>query len=215
MHFDEYLAQWSRTHGDAQPTRMIRLWLRIAYASATPFVRIPANTITWTGGLVSIALAVLSFKLQPEAWVVAVGILSLGLLDSIDGIVATRSRTASARGGFLDSVIDRIVDASIAAILLAYGAPLALILLALSLTLIHEYMRARASGLGFTDIGVVTVSEKPTRVAIGVMFFIAASCYPKYSADLLQIASYTWLTLSFIGCVQLARMYSQLIRAND
>ena len=214
MTFEEYLARWSRTHGDAQATALIRVWLRFAFSCATPFVRMNANVITCVGGVLALSLATLSVVIQPSAWLLAATIFILGLLDSIDGIVAIRSGQTTPQGGFLDSVIDRIVDASIAVMLWSFGAPLAIILIALTLTLVHEYMRARASGLGFTDIGIVTLSEKPTRIAIGVMFFLAVSFYPRLTNELLLIASYTWLAVAAIGFIQLAVTYRKLINFN-
>ena len=64
-------------------------------------------------------------------------------------------------------------------------------------------MRARAIGLGLNDVGVITVAEKPTRIAIGVMFFLASSVLPRHSHVLISAAIYVWAALALFATAQL------------
>lgn len=203
MKFDEYLVRWSTLHGDAVATGPIRLWLRTSYGLAMPFRWMHPNVITSSGLVAAVALVGLDVKFVLSNLILSCAILLLGVIDSIDGIVATVTNRNSTFGAFLDSLVDRGIDVAIALLLLNHGAPLVAILLALCLTLLHEYMRARAIGLGMREVGIITVGEKPMRIAIGVMFFLGCAILPQRSDLLVGIGAYAWAALAFIACVQL------------
>ncbi|MGY5860187.1 MAG: CDP-alcohol phosphatidyltransferase family protein [Candidatus Thorarchaeota archaeon] len=93
-----------------------------------------------------------------------------GLLDGVDGAVARLNDSSSRSGGLTDSVIDKVAETLIlAGIALAFPSA---ILFGLSITmwaliavfgwLMTSYTRARAEGLGVTDldIGVGGRSER-------------------------------------------------------
>ena len=203
MTFEEYLARWSALHGDATATFPIRLWLRATFAIAVPFRWLHPNVITMAGLVIALATVVFDLTVNLSSLALALVILSLGVVDSLDGIVATVTHRNSTFGAFLDSIVDRGIDVSIALLLLNHGAPLSAVLIVICLTLLHEYMRARAMGLGMTEVGVITVGEKPMRIAIGVMFFLACAVLPEHSVFLVAIAAYVWTVLAFVACVQL------------
>lgn len=78
-------------------------------------------------------------------------LLFTGSLDILDGRLARRAGSASARGAFLDSVIDRYADALAfmgLAILFRDSAMLWVVLLALLGTQMVSYTRARGEALG-------------------------------------------------------------------
>ena len=114
---------------------------------------------------------------------------------------------------FLDAVVDRIIDICVGVLFVAIGAPLELVILAVSLALIHEYMRARAGGLGYHNSATITVAEKPTRIALGVMFLIASAVFPKSASDLATVATITWIAVGVLGFAQLMRAYRKLLKA--
>src|SRR5258706_6312199 len=101
------------------------------------------------------------------AFAIANGALQLGLLllvltgvpDALDGAVAKASGTASPRGAFFDSVVDRVSDALLlggVAWFLAgrEGAHAALLPFAvLAASSVISYERARAANLGFEARG--------------------------------------------------------------
>jgi hypothetical protein len=73
-------------------------------------------------------------------------------------------------------------------------------------------MRAKASGIGYRDVGVITPAEKPTRIALGVMFLFASGLLPENAAQLATVASLAWLTLGIISFVMLLVVYRKNIK---
>lgn len=103
-------------------------------------------------------------------------ILLMGPIDALDGAVARASGTATRFGAFLDSVIDRYIEAFIYAGLIFYfnGQQNALGVMfsffALVGSVLVSYARARAEGLGIeTKIGLLTRVER--MVVIGPTIF--------------------------------------------
>ena len=203
MTFDDYLVRWSVLHGGATVTMPIRMWLRFTFVLAHPLRKFHPNVITMLGLVVAGLTLACDFRLHLPSGVLAPLILMLGVIDSLDGIVATITDRNSPFGAFLDSLVDRIVDVSIALLLFNHGAPLAAVLATICLTLLHEYMRARASGLSVTEVGVITVGEKPTRIAIGVMFFLACAVMNQHTELLVSLAADIWCAISLVACIQL------------
>jgi len=203
MTFEQYLVRWSQLHGQAQVTPIIQIWLRTTFTLAMPLKRIHPNVITVGGLLIAMVMVVMDRQGLLSGEVLAVLILSLGLIDSLDGIVATVTNRNSTFGAYLDSLVDRGLDVAIAILFLQHGAPMVGVLGVICLTLLHEYMRARALGLGMAGVGVITVAEKPTRIAVGVMFFIACGILPQHSDLLVSLAVWVWLGLAAVACIQL------------
>ena len=93
-----------------------------------------------------------------------------GLLDGVDGAVARLNESSSPSGGLTDSVVDKVAEALIlTGIALAFpgmtflGLSISMwVLIALFGWLMTSYTRARAEGLGVTDldIGVGARSER-------------------------------------------------------
>ena len=141
-------------------------------------------------------------------------IFSVGLVDSLDGIVAVRAGKTSSWGAFLDGVVDRFIDIGIGILLIVLGASVEVAIIAISLALVHEYMRARAGGLGFHNAGVITLAEKPTRIAIGTMFLLACGVLPEMANDLANVAATVWLALGLISFAQLMFNYRRTLKQN-
>jgi phosphatidylglycerophosphate synthase len=81
------------------------------------------------------------------------------LLDSLDGSVARLKGTASSCGAFLDSLADRISDASVVLALYLLGCDALLTYVVAVLSLTVSYARARAESLGvpgLSDVGIMT-----------------------------------------------------------
>ena len=212
MTFEEYLVQWARLHGADQPSGMVRAWLRISFVISTPLTRFNPNTITAFGCLIMAAAIYFAAAPNPNYFLASSLVLLVGLVDSFDGIVAVRTAKTSSWGAFLDGMVDRLIDAGIGILLIALGAPIELAILAVSIALIHEYMRAKASGIGFREVGVITPAEKPTRIAIGVMFLFACGLMPERAAQLATIASITWVTLGAFSFAILMRAFRRHLK---
>lgn len=170
-----------------------RLILPIANGLAR--VGLSANALTVLGFVVTLGSAVVI----AEGPHVAAGLVLLGgaLFDTLDGAVARATGTGSKAGAFLDSTLDRLSDAAIFIGLIwrftlgadtalwsvtvgtqmggtfvhggsSLGAGLALIALVLSLMV--SYVRARAEGLGFDcKVGIAERPERIILVAIGLL----------------------------------------------
>ncbi len=101
-------------------------------------------------------------------------LLFTGSLDIIDGRVARRINGSSARGAFLDSIIDRYADAFGYLGLAAFFRDswvLWAVLLALLGGLMVSYTRARAEGLGADcRVGLLQRPERYVILGFGTMF---------------------------------------------
>ena len=137
------------------------------------------NVITLLGFGVSVGAA----GLVGSGWLLAGGIVFLvgGGLDLFDGALARLTGKASPFGALLDSVFDRLGEASLFVGLAVYGTRagfserfLLFFVTALLLALIFSqgvsYLRARGEGLGvFTRDGVMTRSERVVILGAGLI----------------------------------------------
>ena len=184
---ERYLAAWSATPGGVDTARpgFVRGWLSVVYLAARPVARlgVPPSVVTVLGVLVSLAVVPLADRGGRWPLLVAVVVLLSGLLDGVDGAVALLTGRSTTWGSVLDALADRCSDLAYVVGLLALTGwgPAPLHWLAAFcgvLTLLHEYLRARAIAAGMDDVGVVTVGERPTRVVITLMCCLAAGVYP-------------------------------------
>jgi CDP-diacylglycerol--glycerol-3-phosphate 3-phosphatidyltransferase len=137
------------------------------------------NTITLLGFAVSVSAAVL----VGYGWLLFGGIVFLvgGGLDLFDGALARLTGRASPFGALLDSVFDRLGEASLFVGLAIYGLRtgfeeqftlifMTALLLALIFSQGVSYLRARGEGLGvFTRAGVMTRTERVIILGIGLI----------------------------------------------
>ncbi len=100
-------------------------------------------------------------------------ILICGFFDALDGAVARLSARVTPFGGILDSTADRIVDASL---LIAIGTSGAVdwlsIAIAITLSLLVSYIRARSEATGVIkklDVGIAERAERMLILAIGLI----------------------------------------------
>ncbi len=169
MKRNEFFATWSKLHLDAPITGIVKGWLSISYPLARVLcaLRITPNALTVLG--VILAAAALFFPTS----VIALIFIALSLIcDGVDGSVAIISGRASDLGSILDSIADRITEALwfFAAYQWGIAPEICLILFALSLT--QEYARARMASLGFHELGVVTIAERPVRASAIAIFMV-------------------------------------------
>ena len=212
MKFEEYLVAWAQLHGAKIPKGLVRLWLRISFVLSTPLTRFSPNLITAFGLLLMGAAILLAASPDQNYFLASFIVLVVGLVDSFDGMVAVRTGRTSSWGAFLDGIVDRFIDVGIGILLIVLGAPVQLVVLAISIAVIHEYMRAKASGIGFREVGVITPAEKPTRIALGVMFLFACGLLPENAIQLATVAAATWITLGVISFVMLLVVYRKNIK---
>jgi phosphatidylglycerophosphate synthase len=215
---DQYLTLWASLHGGYDPRRsfLVGTWLRGTYAIARLLVRLRVSPTAVT--VIGVLLAAGSAGATAAGWLgVAVFLVAAsGIADSLDGAVALLSGRATAFGAVLDSVCDRIADLSYVLALYWAGAPLAVCLAGGVLAFVHEYARARATALGMSDIGVVTVWERPTRVIVTAMFLLGSALWVSGSARLAHkwaaAGAWVWLILGVVGLGQLVFVVRQRLR---
>ncbi len=180
---DNYLTLWARTHGGYDPATglwLVRVWLTITYRLGRPLAARGVSPDAVTAAGVGLTLVVLPLTAVGGRWPLAgVAIVIVGgLFDNLDGCVAVLTGRVTAWGYVLDSVADRLCDGIYLLGLWLLGAPGWLAGAAGGALVMLEYIRARASGAGFGEIGVVTVGERPTRVIVTAFALLGAGLGP-------------------------------------
>ncbi|PWJ53713.1 CDP-diacylglycerol--glycerol-3-phosphate 3-phosphatidyltransferase [Quadrisphaera granulorum] len=220
---EEHVRRWSAAHGGTSASPLVRWWLDGVRSVASPLaaagVRPSAITVA---GLLLAVVAVVPAWLQAHApegarWALAVPLL-LGLAavaDGLDGAVAVLSGTASRGGAVLDAVCDRLADAAALAVLWILGAPALPVLVAVAAGQLHEYTRARAQGEGLVGPGVVTVSERPTRVLVAAMFALGCGVYPQAAAAWATAGAWVAAAAALVGLLQLLVVLRRRLSALD
>jgi CDP-diacylglycerol---glycerol-3-phosphate 3-phosphatidyltransferase len=136
---------------------------------------VTANHLTVTGLVMAVG-ASLSIA---NGWL-SVGLLLLVLTavpDVLDGAVAKASGTASPRGSFFDSVIDRVTDALLLGGVAWYlasthpGRIAVLPMAVLAASMLISYERAKAEALGYDARGgLMERAERLVALALGLLF---------------------------------------------
>jgi len=153
----------------------------LVFAIARPLARIGArpDSITYASLLFALA-AFISLPLTQLQWLFGILVFITGVLDGVDGAVARLNNSSSRSGGFTDSVIDKVAETFIlAGIALAFpntilfGLSVSMwVIFAIFGWLMTSYTRARAEGLGVTDldIGLGGRSERLLTLVIFSLF---------------------------------------------
>jgi phosphatidylglycerophosphate synthase len=213
----EYFARWATLHGGYDPSTggwIVRWWLTMVHQVARPLVRlrVPPDVITVLGGV--LAAAVVGLVALGDRWLVlAVVLVALsGLVDNLDGAVAVMTGRTTRWGYVLDSVMDRVADLFYVVALLLVVAPAWLCVGGAALMMFQEYARARAAAGGMSEIGVVTVWERPTRVIVTAMFLLGAGVYVSAASTWATAGAAAWATLGIVGLVQLLVVIRRTLR---
>jgi phosphatidylglycerophosphate synthase len=213
----EYLDRWSGLHGEAAPTGLVGWWLRFAYRVAVPLIRLRVgpDAVTVLGLLVAVAASPPAAAGGRWPLLGALLVVVSGVLDNLDGAVAVLTGRTTRWGFVLDSLCDRLSDAAYAIALALAGAPWPAAAAGAALSWLHEYARARAAVAGMPQIGVVTVSERPTRVIVTAMFLLGAGLYPASADGWATAGTVAWVGLGTVGLVQLLVVVHRRLRAAD
>jgi phosphatidylglycerophosphate synthase len=224
MTWDEYVVAWSRLHGGFDPskaTAVVRGWVRMAYRIGSWLGRLGIGPSTVTAAGLILCLAV------PFAALAGAGGLLLGALlvllasfaDGLDGAVAVVTGRTSRLGFVYDSVADRLGEVGWLIGFFLAGVPGWLVVAAGGVSWLHEYVRARAAASGMSEIGAVTVGERPTRVSIGISGLLigglAGLVHDGWAVTVLTVAAAAWLTLAVAGLGQLAVAVRRELASDD
>jgi len=162
--------------------------------------RLKPNTLTWCALVISLIAAA---TIATDHLIIG-GFLVLisGLFDILDGSLARLTNQSTRFGALLDSTFDRISDAAILlGILVLYArednmAVILLIFLALVMSLLTSYVRARAEGIGIgCPVGLFTRTERVIILALGLLLT------PLFKFSIL-IALLLLVVLGFVTVIQ-------------
>ena len=217
---EEFFDRWSEVHGGAEIKGIVRWWLSISFrvASLLRRMKVTANAMTVFGVIIAFLLI---FALRDEAsqritpLLVATLLLVISLAaDGVDGSLALLTGDASRRGAALDAIADRLAESFWALAFIQVGADYRVVVLAWLIAQIQEYIRARLGGLGVSEIGVVTVSERPVRASFLAVALVIALIYAGTGGGEILTVTLTsavttiaalWLLLQTFALWQLSR----------
>ena len=198
MNLQEFNQSWSKLHGDAQITGVVKGWLRISYTLVKPLakMRITPNFLT----LLGLVFGILLYLNALSNWAIFFLVLSL-ICDGIDGSLAIITSKSSKWGAILDSVADRLTEIFWGLTFIAIGADQNLVIAALLIAAVQEYLRARSAGLGLTNVGVVTISERPVRASI---LFVALIAF-LLNLEIINLLALGWLIIQGFSLLTVTR----------
>ena len=204
----EFFNSWSSLHGGAEIKGIVRAWLEISFLLCKPLavLRVSPNSLSIFGLLLGISLVV---NIESN-WAIAFLVFSL-IADGIDGSLAILTGKVSRWGALLDGFIDRIVEALWAFSLYLLGAPYQLVLIAWLAAFLQEYMRSRAASLGVTQLGVVTIGERPIRASILFIALVARAV----DMDLATLLSQIWAVLQVISLFTVLNFLRPLLQQSQ
>lgn len=199
MRIETFYEKWSELHGSAQVKGVVKVWLTLSYWLSRPLVAllITPNALSY----ISILAGGTFLLLAKSNWAILLLVLSL-LLDGIDGSVAILGDKTTKYGALLDSVADRIVEAFWILGLYVMGAPWQPLFVIWLASYIQEYMRARSSSLGVTEILLVTWSERPVRASL-IFIALIARAFEIQVLDFTTGVTYLLLILQVSSSIRL------------
>jgi archaetidylinositol phosphate synthase len=201
----DFNARWSSLHGDVKVQGAISIWIFISYyiARVISLFRISPNFITFLGVVSSLAV----LKVDSVAVIFLLILFSL-ICDGIDGSVAIYQNRVSKIGSLYDSIADRIAEAAWFAILAYLFVPVRYAIAIWVLGATQEYARARLASLGYSQIGVITPTERPMRA---IFVFVVIYLYYMGYAVIPQVAL-AFTVLQVISVLMIVRMARSILR---
>jgi len=195
---DEFFLAWSKLHGDAKVSGIVKGWLSISFtvSKALAKMRVTPNELTILG----LVFGILLYMNSNAIWAPLILIISL-ICDGVDGSLAIITRQSSKWGALLDSVVDRLTEVFWVLALYSLGVDSKILITVLILALTQEYLRARAGGVGLKQVGVVTVAERPVRASF---IFIALVAF-NLNLEILNQITFVWLILQAISFLTVVR----------
>lgn len=218
---EDYLAAWADSHGGHHPAtggRGERIWFDLIFRLAGPLRRVHPDVLTGLAVVVAAVAAVFAGAGPRLCLVAAALIVISAVLDGVDGAVAVISGRASRWGHLVDSLGDRVAEAFFGLALAEAGAPWQLCAAAVAIGWLQEYARARAAAGGLSEILVVTVAERPTRViaaALGLVGvgLLGPESFGEFDAETAAFCGVVlWVSLGVVGFVQMLTALRRALR---
>ncbi len=114
-------------------------------------------------------------------------LLISGFFDIVDGQVARVTGKTSKKGAFLDSIFDKIAEVAIfLGILIGNYSEGYLVLLAITLSLLVSYTRARAESLGVQLQGI-GIGERAERLLVIAVIGMAGAVFLNYAVTIVIV----------------------------
>jgi len=194
----EFFLAWSKLHGDAKVSGIVKGWLSISFtvSKALAKMRDTPNALTILG----LVFGILLYMNSNAIWAPLILLISL-ICDGVDGSLAIITRQSSKWGALLDSVVDRLTEVFWVLALYSLGVDSKILITVLILASTQEYLRARAGGVGLKQVGVVTVAERPVRASF---IFIALVAF-NLNLEILTQITFVWLILQAISFLTVVR----------
>lgn len=196
MNRDHFFIKWSDLHGGAEIKGIVKWWLSVSYSIARVLIRISPTLLT----LLALPVALLFLFYLPSPLSILLLVLTLAI-DGIDGTVAILAGKVSKSGAVLDAFVDRLVESAWAYGLFLLGAPWQLVLSAWLAAFVQEYMRARAGGLGVSEVGIVTIAERPVRATLLFIGLVATMVGIADQGIIATITSVIWVVMQVIAAL--------------
>jgi phosphatidylglycerophosphate synthase len=195
---DEFFLAWSKLHGDAKVSGIVKGWLSISFSvsKALAKMRVTPNALTILG----LVFGILLYMNSNAIWAPLILVISL-ICDGVDGSLAIITRQSSKWGALLDSVVDRVTEVFWVLALYSLGVDSKILITVLILASTQEYLRARVGGVGLKQVGVVTVAERPVRASF---IFIALVAF-NLNLEILNQITFVWLILQAISFLTVVR----------
>jgi phosphatidylglycerophosphate synthase len=210
--WDEYASLWTRLHGGVDPRRArptVRSWLYFGYLTARFLarMRIRPGAVTVVGLLASVLVPVFAVRGPTALLLAALMVMVAAVADTADGALAVITDHTTRLGYVYDSVVDRLGELIWLVAFWLIGVPAYAVVIAGTLTWMHEYVRSRANAAGMTEIGGSTLGERPTRVVLAIVGLGLAGLVglgnPDIGIGVATFAVAAWIVLSVIGFLQL------------
>jgi hypothetical protein len=84
---------------------------------------------------------------------------------------------------------------------ISIGADQKLVIAAVLIAATQEYLRARSAGLGLTDLGVVTIAERPVRASI---LFVALVAFT-LNLEIINLLALLWLIMQAVSLLTVTK----------
>jgi len=179
--------------------------------------RLTPNAISMTG----LFLNVVAAALVVPGWFIPAGLAFIvgSLMDTLDGRYSRMSGKGTPFGAFLDSTLDRIAEGIVLTGVAAWFAKegdqiaVAACVLAVLLSLMVSYTRARAEALGVEcKVGIAT---RPVRVVILSAGLLLAEGLGFLPVELLAASVYVLAALSLVTVIQRIAHVRRALNSED
>ena len=191
----------------------VRPWLG---GFATPFAKIlvkmhvKPNHLTYSGFIFSL-IAGYFYMTHHYGWGGLFVILA-GAMDGLDGAVARLTKSASKKGAFLDSVMDRLGEVVIFAGIVVSFTNIwyqYIGIIALSMNLLISYLRARGESLG-VELRGTGIMERGDRMLFVVAMSIVGYLWPTHETGFLLMLILYLVLVAFTVFQRFIKVYGVL-----